>query len=592
MKDKLKLFINSIKIRNKLILAYLIVVIVTVALVSIYLTVRMNQIVVNKSIADAENNVNTMQYRLEEITKVATKVSDMIYMDSNLVLLISQKYNGSSEFINAYNNYQVVENYLKYYRELSNITIYSENETLLSTSTILKVNDQIKSEEWYKEAIKGKGKISWKVTQNKLSDSENVSLIRSINDSNGRLIAVLVIDVNNYSLKAIADSDSNSIIAIDGHTILLKENYDLRNELSGEIVEQLSENNKLVTKTSFEGEESYLIMNSFKIEKALNNNLQVLVSLPALKITEQTNSVIFNSLKVALAAVIGSLIIIVYFSKGISSRINSLRREMHRVVNGDFYIREKIYGTDEIGQLYQDLKFMMESIRNLINQVYVQEIQEEKLKASQKEAEFKMLSSQINPHFLYNTLETIRMKALCKGDREIADIVKKLGKIMRRNLEVSGKPVPLKSELELISNYLEIQSMRFEGMVNYELIIDEEINIKEYMILPLLLQPVVENAFVHGLEERKEKGTVLIRIYKENSELIIQIEDDGIGIEVEKLKKLNEILNRVEDESKSIGMRNVNKRIKIHYGNEYGVKIDSEFKVGTSVKIYLPMGES
>jgi len=591
MKEKIKLFVNSIKIRNKLILAYLIVVIITVSLVSIYLTVRMNQIVVNKSIADAENNVNTMQYRLEEITKVATKVSDMIYMDSNLASLLSQKYNGSSEFINAYNNYQVVENYLKYYRELSNITIYSENETLLSTSTILKVNDEIRSEEWYKKAINGKGKISWKVTQNKLSDSEHVSLIRSINDSNGRLIAVLVIDVNNYSLKAIADSDSNSIIAIDGYTILLKENYDLRNELAGEIAEQLSANNKLVTKTSFGGEESYLIMNSFKIEKALNNNLQVLVSLPALKITEQTNSVIFNSLKVALAAVIGSLIIIVYFSKGISSRINSLRREMHRVVNGDFYIREKIYGTDEIGQLYQDLKFMIESIRNLINQVYVQEIQEEKLKASQKEAEFKMLSSQINPHFLYNTLETIRMKAFCKGDREIADIVKKLGKIMRRNLEVSGKPVPLKSELELISNYLEIQSMRFEGMVNYELIIDEEINIKEYMILPLLLQPVVENAFVHGLEERKEKGTILIRLYKEISELIIQIEDNGIGIEEEKLKILNETLNKVEDESKSIGMRNVNKRIKIHYGNEYGVKIESEFKVGTSVKIYLPMGE-
>lgn len=592
MREKVKLFINSIKIRNKLILAYLIVVIVTVSLVSIYLTVRMNQIVVNKSIADAENNVNTMQYRLEEITKVATKVSDMIYMDSNLASLLSQKYSSSSEVINAYNNYQVVENYLKYYRELSNITIYSENETLLSTSTILKVNDEVRSAEWYKEAIKGKGKISWKVTQNKLSDSEHVSLIRSINDSNGRLIAVLVIDVNNYSLKAIANSDSNSIFAIDGHTILLKENYDLRNELSGEIVEQLSENNKLVTKTSFGGEESYLIMNSFKIEKAVNNNLQVLVSLPALKITEQTNSVIFNSLKVALAAVIGSVIIIVYFSKGISSRINSLRREMHRVVNGDFYIRERIYGTDEIGQLYQDLKFMMESIRNLINQVYVQKIQEEKLKASQKEAEFKMLSSQINPHFLYNTLETIRMKAFCKGDREIADIVKKLGKIMRRNLEVSGKPVPLKSELELISNYLEIQSMRFEGMVNYELIIDEEINIKEYMILPLLLQPVVENAFVHGLEERKEKGTILIRLYKENSKLIIQVEDNGIGIEEDKLKILNETLNKVEDENKSIGMRNVNKRIKIHCGNEYGVKIESEFKVGTSVKICLPMGES
>ena len=143
-----------------------------------------------------------------------------------------------------------------------------------------------------------------------------------------------------------------------------------------------------------------------------------------------------------------------------------------------------------------------------IEEVYIEKIQKEQLRASQKEAEFKMLANQINPHFLYNTLETIRMKAFCNGDKEIADIVKKLGKIMRRNLEVSGKMVSLKSELDIIDSYLQIQSMRFEGMVKYELNIESSIKNDEYEILPLLLQPVVENAFVHGLEEKKEKGEV------------------------------------------------------------------------------------
>ena len=123
---------------------------------------------------------------------------------------------------------------------------------------------------------------------------------------------------------------------------------------------------------------------------------------------------------------------------------------------------------------------MIKSIKKLIEEVYMEKIQKEQLRASQKEAEFKMLANQINPHFLYNTLETIRMKAFCNGDKEIADIVKKLGKIMRRNLEVSGKMVSLKSELDLIDSYLQIQAMRFEGMVKYELNIESSIKKEEY----------------------------------------------------------------------------------------------------------------
>ena len=185
---------------------------------------------------------------------------------------------------------------------------------------------------------------------------------------------------------------------------------------------------------------------------------------------------IFNSIIAIVATIILALIVIIYFSKNISKRIDILRREMHRVVNGDFYIMKSIDGTDEIGQLYQDLNTMIESINKLIDEVYVEKIQKEQLRASQKEAEFKMLANQINPHFLYNTLETIRMKAYCNGDKEIADIVKKLGKIMRRNLEVSGKMVTLKSELELIDSYLQIQAMRFEGMVKYELNVENSVD--------------------------------------------------------------------------------------------------------------------
>ena len=140
---------------------------------------------------------------------------------------------------------------------------------------------------------------------------------------------------------------------------------------------------------------------------------------------------------------------------------------------------------------------MVKSMQQLINEAYEAKIQSETFKLNQMEAEFKTLASQINPHFLYNTLETIRMKAYCNNDKETADLVKKLGKFMRRCLEVKDGMVTLESELEFTKSYLELQSARFGDRVSYSIYCEVDTN---YKILPLIIQPIVENAFVHGIE--------------------------------------------------------------------------------------------
>lgn len=591
MINKMRNIINNLKIKNKLVVTYLIVAITTVSVVGIYLTTRMTDIVINKSISQAENNANTMQYRLEEIIKLTTKVSDMIYGDKDLNSIISRAYDNYGDVVEAYDNYPVVKNYLKYYKEFANITLYVENETLLENSEILKVTNEIREEVWYQDAIKGNGKISWRYTQDKYSKLYHLSLVRSIKDINGKQTAVLVIDISQSALAAITNPDSqNNIIALDRKTISLNEERNIEDEqLSGIKVNESEDGANSVIRTKFNDKDSYIIMNSFKVEKTLANEFQVLIILPVDTITNQTNEVINKSIEVVIITIVLSLIIIMIFSRSISSRIDVLRQEMHRVVNGDFYIVKKIEGNDEIGQLYKDLKIMIESIKKLIDEVYVQKINQQQLKVKQKEVEFAMLSSQINPHFLYNTLETIRMKAYCNEDREVANIVKKLGKIMRRNLEVSGKEVSLASELELIKNYLEIQAMRFEGLVEYELNIEDNINVNEYKILPLLIQPIVENAFIHGLEEKKEKGWIKLSIFNSDECLVIEVSDNGIGIEKEKLIKINSDLDLMYDDNKSIGMKNVNQRIKMYYGNQYGLKIMSELQIITVVTFKLPI---
>lgn len=593
MRNRVTLYFDNVKIRNKLIATYLIVAIATVSIVCIYLTNRMNTIIVNRAITEAEKNIDIMEYRMKEIFKVATRVSDIIYTDHKFHTILTSIYNSNLDIYKAYNDYDILGTYLKYYNELSDITVYSENDNLLSSKNISIVNDEIRNSQWYKNAIEDDGKIRWYYGNSMLSENKCTSLVRLIKNNQGEHVGVLVININNIILETINNGDSKNLMSLNGNVMEFGKNIELSEALSKnnfyKINNKTDDNGKYVIQTYLDGKEYYVILNSFKIEKSLTDEFQCIVVLPINSIVGQTNKTIFNSFYIAMIAIILSLFIIIYFSKNISKRINLLSNEMRRVVNGDLYISDKIYGSDEIGQLYLDLKKMVESIRNLINQVYMQEINEEKLKASQREAEFKMLSNQINPHFLYNTLETIRMKALLKGDRETADIVKKLGKIMRRNLEVSGKPVKLESEVMLVRNYLEIQSMRFEGMVEFEIIIDKDINMKEYMILPLLLQPVVENAFIHGLEEKKEKGIILINIYKDKNFMKISVEDNGVGIDEEKLLMLNKALDKKESTSKSIGMRNINQRIKIYYGDCYGVYIESILKVGTRVKITLPL---
>ena len=592
MKYKIKNLINNIKIKNKLILTYLIVTIATVSIVGTYLTTQMTNIVVNRAIYEAENNSNIMQHRLEEILNLTTKVSDLIYVDEKLNSILSKRYQTDGEVVEAYSNYPTLRNYLKYYREFSSITVYVENPTMLGTSEILKVSDKTREEDWYKKAISNSGKIAWRHTVDEFTGLEYLSLVRCIKDSNGKQIGVLVININPSMLKAIIDTDPlKNIILLDGQKILAKEDYKIdEKELAKNTIRVSKDESIRILRTKFNNQESYMVLNSFKIEKTLENNFKVLIVLPIIQITSQTNKVIINSIVAIIATVILALIVIIYFSKNISNRIDILRREMHRVVNGDFHMMKSIDGTDEIGQLYEDLNIMIESIKKLIEEVYVEKIQKEKLRASQKEAEFKMLANQINPHFLYNTLETIRMKAYCNGDKEIADIVKKLGKIMRRNLEVSGKMVTLKSELDLIESYLQIQSMRFEGMVKYELNVDNEVNKDNYEILPLLLQPVVENAFIHGLEEKRDKGTIIIDISKKEECLIIKVNDNGVGIKQEKLREIHEKLTLyIDSNGKSIGMINVNQRIKIHYGKKYGLTVESEFGKGTIATLYLPI---
>lgn len=217
-------------------------------------------------------------------------------------------------------------------------------------------------------------------------------------------------------------------------------------------------------------------------------------------------------------------------------------------------------------------------------------------KILKKQAEINSLQSQINPHFLYNTLEAIRGQALVENSYEIAEMTEALSRIFRYSISKNGNLVSIKDEIKNVENYFLIQQFRFNNKFNLSIIYSEE-EALEYFIPKLTIEPIVENSICHGLEKKLGEGKIEIRITATNRRLIINISDDGIGIDKKSLEKINErlknnvedIKDSVNDQHTGIALINVNERIKLCFGNDYGVAISSTLMMGTDVEIVVPL---
>ena len=217
-----------------------------------------------------------------------------------------------------------------------------------------------------------------------------------------------------------------------------------------------------------------------------------------------------------------------------------------------------------------------------------------------KQAEFNELQNQINPHFLYNTLESIRAEALSENALQVANMIRSLSAFYRYSIGRYHTLVTFREELENIENYFAIQRYRFGDRFSFSVnILPEDEECLGFYIIKLSIQPIIENAIYHGLETKAERGNVRISVNITQSRFIIMISDDGIGVLPERLEKINELLNQNPDDLSAsfletakgtgMGMLNINKRIKMYFGNEYGLVMRSVVNVGTDIEITLPI---
>lgn len=289
-----------------------------------------------------------------------------------------------------------------------------------------------------------------------------------------------------------------------------------------------------------------------------------------------TNFIIYILLFGIAFVILASMVL----SSKISQPIKRLEHQMNRVESGNFDIELlEVKGEDEVKRLTRAFNLMIVRIKQLMNQIITE--QEEK-----RRSQFKALQAQINPHFLYNTLDSIIWMNENQNHEGVTKMVDALAKFFRISISKGNEIIDVKDEVEHARSYLVIQKIRYKNKFEYSINVQEEAY--EHKTLKLILQPIIENAIYHGINKIHEKGKININVEVKDGQLLLQVEDNGFGIEQEQLKKIldSEPANK---RTSGVGLKNVHERIQLTYGADYGVEIKSRIEVGTIVTIRIPV---
>lgn len=443
--------------------------------------------------------------------------------------------------------------------------------------------------EWYKKTIEANGQKvlfgTHKPFQRKFSNDSVISMARAIRSlDKHQILGVILLDIRLDKLQEIfslTEHDKRNFIMMDEMGRLIYSSMYLQDtsaiKLNSAALENILNNQTGSLYTKIDHHKVYL---NFVTSKY--SGWKVIQYIDQKDITKDSAIVGRIILSVAAASAIFASIVMFFISSRVSKPIIQLSRRVQLVGEGFFSFDLESNRKDEIGTLVRGFNRMVMDLKHYIERVAT-------AKAKQQEAQFVALQSQINPHFLANTLESIQMKAVLNDQRDIGEMIGALGQLFRIHTRTDQELVLLKSELEYTRLYFRLQKMRYEERIDY--LEQVEDGCEQLYVVRFMLQPIVENALKYGLENLMVKGIVTIKAYLVDDSLFIEITDNGSGMDSDTLQKLH--LRLEEDEQaldgKNIGIKNVHDRIRLHFGAEYGLRISSIEKEGTTVTICLPI---
>lgn len=286
-----------------------------------------------------------------------------------------------------------------------------------------------------------------------------------------------------------------------------------------------------------------------------------------------------NAMMVMTLSILGfALVVAMFISYALTKPLKRTVQLMKQVQRGKLDVRVNVKHNDEIGMLGSHFNRMLGRVQDLLQEVYETE-------KSKQKADMLALQNQINPHFIYNTLESIRMLAELNDDDRVAELTYLLGQLLRYSITRSDEISTVQRELEHVENYLQLLQIRFPDKISYRFIVPE--SFYQLPIIKLVFQPIVENAVFHGLEKQAGAGKISITAWNERDDVLFAVYDDGVGMSAERLAGLNESLNDGKTDKFGIGLRNVNERIRLHYGESSSLDVTSMPGEGTTVTLRI-----
>ena len=516
------------------------------------------------------NQVNSnIEYYLKSTKEVSNLLEKNIYLNENIP---------NSKLQDQMNVIQTIR------EDITSVAVFSDKGELIigSPSLILKDKVNIINQDWFKSAINKSENIKFSLphVQNLFNGKHDwvVSLSRGIYFYSGakKVRGVLLVDMNystigqlcqNISIGKrgyiyIVDSDNNIIYHPQQQLINIGLKSEKREDYLGSYIEDSDEGKKLVT---------------IKTVNYTNWKVVAVAYMSEISDLKKTGTNFIGW--ILFVCIILVIFIFGFISAKISHPIKELEESMKRVEEGEFNIYIDVKGEDEVERLATAFNLMISKVRYLMGQIVIQQ-------EAKRKSELDALQAQINPHFLYNTLDSIVWMAENGKNDGVITMVTALAKLFRISISRGRNIITVREEIEHAKNYLIIQKIRYKNKFKFEIITQEEV--LEYKTTKLILQPLIENSIYHGIEYMVDEGFIRISVSITNGKLLYEVSDNGLGIDPEKLKHLLEY--RVKTDSGSgVGVKNVHERIQIRYGMGYGLEIQSEIEEGTTIKIWLPL---
>ncbi len=580
--DRMLSLLNNKKIRMKIIYVYIFCVMVPTVVTNIIILGSSIKLSREEQINNINNIADSVSHDIVKSLESAVYVTVDLYASDSICNFLDRNYESDTEYFQRYR--AVFDNYVFYASSkhlISDTSFYSDNPTMINGGKYYRI-DSIKENDWYNSFIKSGADLFlypyYYDTEYINNQKRMISVIRRLNYlglKNREKIVKLDLNYNQIN-EAIKSSAFDTTVYVCHKDQIIFTNDEGDKGLKSEFLDtQILENKVIQAYRSFlaYGIEWEVYVTGYKLNNIVN-----------LKENLWLMAVLF------LADAFIPALMLALFSNSITKRILLLGQFLEKVRDEQFELITVKEGKDEISDLLDNYNHMTLRMQILIENELKSRLEQQELIVARQQAELLALYSQINPHFIFNVLDTIRMHSVLKGEEETSRMIESLAKLMRKSADWGADYITLEQEIKFMKDYLELQKYRYGDVFHYKIKIEEKYYV--YRIPSLVLVTFVENSCVHGLNRPGHYGTIFISAYEKDTYFYLEIEDTGIGMNSEQVCQLEKELNgaRISDLQKSsgLGMLNACVRLKKFCGEQIKIKIESEPEEGTCIIIQIP----